>query len=112
MQFEHPLYRFPRTPSPNEPVRDPAVQPRLLKSVPPEYTAEARKARIQGIVILELIVEPDGRISGGKVLKPLPAGLTQKAIDAVKEWRYSPGETRQGAPVRCLLNVTVRFTLP
>ena len=109
--FQFPVYRYPRQPYPHEAARNPAVRPVLRKSVPPQYTPEARKARVQGVVILEVVVERDGRISGGKVLKPLPFGLTQKAIDSLKEYRYTPAKNARGETVRCLMNVLVQFKL-
>jgi TonB family protein len=88
---EHPLYREPRTPRPDEPVRNPAVMPAVLRSVAPEYSPEARKAHIQGVVILDAVIERDGRVSAARVLKPLPFGLSEQAVAAVKQWRYSAG---------------------
>lgn len=108
--FQHPLYRYPPKNRPADIVRDPAVHARLVKMVYPSYTPEARKARIEG-VILELVIEKDGRVSGGSALKPLPFGLTQKAIDAVREWRYAPARDARGRPVRTVVNATVPFQL-
>ena len=90
-------------------MRDPAVRPRLLQSVEPEYTDTARKARVGGIVILELTIETDGRVGAARVLKPLPMGLDQKAIEAVRQWRYAPAEDPPGNRVRAIHNVTVNF---
>ncbi len=109
--FQYPVYRFSRPPAPDEPVRDPKVPPRLLKSVPPEYTAEARKQRIEGVVVLELVIEPDGRVSSATILKPLPSGLTQRAIQAIQQWRYSPAKDGLRA-VRAFHRVTLDFKLP
>lgn len=109
---EHPVYRIPPKRKPGDPEPDPAVRPRLIKSVPPEYTDTALKQLIQGVVVLELTIERDGRVSSGRVLKPLPSGLTQKAIDAVEHWRYEPGKDERGNPVRCSLIVMVQFKPP
>lgn len=95
--------------SPNDPDPNPFVAPRLIESVEPEYTEEARTAGVHGMVVLELIIERDGRVSGGKVLKPLPYGLSQKAIDAVRHWRYKPAENELGKPVRSSQSVAVHF---
>jgi TonB family protein len=103
-----PLWRYPARPKPGDPLRDPRVPARVIERVEPEYTELARKARISGIVVLELVIEADGRVSGGKVLKPLPFGLTQKAIDAVEKWRFEPA-LDGGKPVRSIQNVTVNF---
>lgn len=105
----YPVWREPAYPSRPEPLRSPAVRPRLLQSVEPGYTDTARKARIGGIVILELTIETDGRVGGARVLKPLPMGLDQKAIEAVRKWRYAPAEDPPGKRVRAIHNVTVNF---
>lgn len=76
----------------------------------PGYTEEARKARTQGIVILEMIVDERGDVRNVKVLKPLPNGLTDEAIKAVKLWKYKPG-TLEGKPVPVIFNVSVSFRL-
>jgi protein TonB len=90
-------------------MRDPQVRARLLKSGDPVYPAEARRRRISGIVILEIVIETDGRVSAGRVLKPLPFGLTQAAIDVMGKWRYRPAMDR-GRAVRSLQQVTVKFS--
>ena len=63
------------------------------------------------IVILEIRIEKDGRVSGGRVLKPLPHGLTESAIEAVRTWTFNPGLNR-GRVVPTIQNVTVNFRLP
>jgi len=107
----YPKWIEPPRLRPNDPDPNPAVRPRLIESVEPEYTPEARKAGVQGFVILQLTIERDGRVSGGRVLKPLPHGLSQKAIDAVQHWRYTPAENQMGKPVRSSQNVSVHFRL-
>ena len=92
-------------------MREPAVRPRLLHSVEPQDSDPARKARIGGIVILELVIEADGRVSDARVLKPLPMGLDQKAVEAVRQWRYAPAEDPPGNRVRAIHDVTVNFRL-
>ena len=97
-------------PRPVEPMRTPDVLPLLVESAPPEYTPEALKQRIGGIVILQIVVERDGRVSSGRVIKGLEGGLTQKAIDAVEKYRYEPALYR-GKPVQAIINVTMHFRL-
>lgn len=108
-RFQYPVYRIPPKIRPTDPVRNPAVKPKLLSSVAPQYTEEARKSGIQGVVILEIIVETDGRVSGGRVLKPLPHGLSASAIDAVRQWRYAPARNDRGQPVRALVTIDLPF---
>ncbi|MBK5260555.1 MAG: energy transducer TonB [Thermoanaerobaculia bacterium] len=77
----------------------------------PKYTEAARRGRIEGVVILEVVIETDGSVSGGTVLKPLPFGLTDSAIAAAKTWKYKPGQVR-GVAVRTVRNEIVVFKLP
>jgi TonB family protein len=84
--------------------------PVLLEKVEPVYTAEARKAGISGIVIVEAVIGRDGVVKNVSVLKPLPFGLDQAAVDAVKQWKFKPG-TLEGKPVDIIFNLTVNFRL-
>ena len=84
--------------------------PILVNRVEPIYTDEARKARISGIVIVEAIIDTNGRVRDVRILKPLPFGLDQAAVDAVKQWEFKPG-TLNGVPVSVIFNLTVNFKL-
>ena len=75
-----------------------------------KYTEIARRARIQGIVVLEIVVDRAGEVTETRVLKPLPMGLDGKAIDAVRTWKFRPA-TFQGKPVAVYFIVTVNFRL-
>ena len=84
--------------------------PVLVKEVKPQYTAEAIKARVQGVVTLECVVQPDGAVGEARVTKALNPGLDQEAIKAVKLWRFKPGrKDGKAVPVRVTLEMT--FTL-
>lgn len=76
----------------------------------PTYTEEGRQNRVQGVVILETIVDAHGDVVRVKVLKGLPLGLTESAVATAKQWKYRPA-TRLGEPVAVVMNVTVRFSL-
>jgi len=76
----------------------------------PRYTEEARKARIQGVVLLEAVVDALGNVTQVRVLKGLPMGLTESALETVGGWKYRPA-TRDGVPVAVYLNVVINFTL-
>ena len=76
----------------------------------PMYPEAARRARIQGVVVLECIIGKDGIVQDVKVLRGLPLGLTEAAVDAVKKWRFEPS-TLNGKPVEVLYILTVRFNL-
>ena len=61
-------------------------------------------------MILEAIINKNGQLEDVRVLKPLPMGLSEKAVEAVKEWRFRPG-TMNGEPVAVIFNLTINFTL-
>ena len=85
-------------------------QPQLIKKVEPPYPEIARKARIQGIVILEAVITKTGSVEEVKVLRALHPILDQAAVNAVKQWKYQPA-TLNGRPVKVYFTVTVNFTL-
>jgi protein TonB len=70
----------------------------------------ARKARISGVVIIETIIDRNGNVTDARILKGLPMGLDQSALDAVKRWKFKPG-TLNGQPVPVIFTLTVNFTL-
>jgi protein TonB len=84
-------------------------EPRKLKGVPPAYPEAARDARIEGVVILEALINPQGRVAEIEVLRGVPL-LEEAAVDAVQQWVYMP-TLMDGVPVPVLLTVTVRFDL-
>lgn len=84
--------------------------PRLLKEVKALYTEEARRRGITGDVLLEIVVTRDGSVDTVSVLRALGSGLEQRAIDAVRQWRFSPAR-RQGEPVDVIVQVAVEFSL-
>jgi len=84
--------------------------PRPIFSPDPEYSEEARKAKYQGTVVLGLVVGPDGRPRDMKVLRSLGLGLDEKALEAVKNWRFDPA-VKDGKPVSVYISVEVDFRL-
>jgi TonB family protein len=85
------------------------MPPKLIKQVDPVYPAEARKAGIEGVVIVEATTDLYGRVAGTRVLRSIPA-LDQAAVDAVKQWVYEP-MVIDGKPQPVTFTVTVRFNL-
>jgi TonB family protein len=86
------------------------LAPVAVKEVKPQYTPDAKEAKIQGVVTLECVVQPDGTIGGVRVTKGLDSGLDQEAIKAVRQWRFKPGhKDGKAVPVRVTLEMT--FTL-
>jgi len=84
--------------------------PKPVFSPDPEYSEEARKAKYQGTVVLGLVVGPDGRPRDMKVLRSLGLGLDEKAIEAVKNWRFEPA-VKDNKPVAVYISVEVDFRL-
>ncbi len=84
--------------------------PHVIYSPDPEYSKKALKAKFQGTCVLWLIVGADGNPRDIKVERPLGKGLDEKAIEAVKKWRFEPG-TKDGAPVATQIEVEVTFRL-
>jgi TonB family protein len=86
------------------------VAPGLLREVKPDYSEDARRRGIEGDVVLEIVVRSDGGVGSVKVLQGLGAGLDQRAVDAVRQWRFSPAR-RLGTPVDVVVEVAVEFKL-
>jgi TonB family protein len=86
--------------------------PTVLYEKKPEYTADAMRAKIQGTVVLDCVVLPDGTIGEVEVVRSLDPtfGLDQEAVKAAKLWRFTPGR-RQGKPVPVLVTIELTFTL-
>jgi protein TonB len=77
----------------------------------PEYTHQARKARIQGTVVVQALVTVDGRAENVSVTKGLAPGLDEKAIEAVKKWRFRPAQDANGHAVAVTVPMEVTFRL-
>ncbi len=86
--------------------------PRVLREVKPQYTADAMRAKVQGSVVLECVVMPDGSVGDVRVTRSLDPvfGLDQEAIKAARQWRFSPG-IREGQPVPVYVTIELTFTL-
>jgi protein TonB len=84
--------------------------PRALFAPDPEYSEEARKAKYQGVVVLWVVVGPDGKVHDMRVSRPLGLGLDEKALEAVKQWRFEPAR-KDGQAVAVQVNVEVNFRL-
>lgn len=84
--------------------------PRALDTPDPDYSEEARKAKYQGVVVLWMIVGADGKPRDVKIARSLGMGLDQKAIEAVRRWKFEPA-MKDGKPVAVQINVEVNFRL-
>ena len=85
------------------------MAPNQIRKVQPVYPEEARAAGVKGVVILEAIIDQQGRVSEVRVLRSLPL-LDEAAIDAVRQWEYTP-TMLNGLPVPIVMTVTVQFAL-
>ena len=103
-----------------EPVAGPAwaryvdegiTPPRAIERTPPEYTAEGKAQRIQGVVILRAVIDQTGIVRDVEVLKGLPAGLSEAAVEAVRRWTFTPALDESGKPVTVHYNMTINFRL-
>jgi periplasmic protein TonB len=101
----------PPPPPPVQPLRvgGNVRPPQRLHDVPPQYPAIARSARVSGVVILEAVIGEDGTVGDVRVLRSIPL-LDQAAIDAVKQWRFSPTLLNNRA-IPVVMTVTVNFAL-
>jgi TonB family protein len=86
------------------------TRPEKISGPNPQYTEIARKARVQGVVIVEAIIDKAGNVTNVRVLKPLPMGLDIAAVEAVEKWKFKPA-TLNGKPVDVYYNLTVNFRL-
>jgi periplasmic protein TonB len=86
--------------------------PRILREVKPQYTSDAMRAKIQGAVLLQCTVRPDGSVTDIQVVRSLDPrfGLDEEAIKAARQWRFAPG-TRMGQPVSVQITIELTFTL-
>lgn len=109
------IFDIPEGPPPSEPegpimVGGEVKAPEKVSTTEPQYTEIARKARIQGVVIVQAIIDKEGNVTNVKVLKGLPMGLDQSAAEAIKRWKFKPA-TLNGKPVAVYYNLTVNFRL-
>lgn len=85
--------------------------PRLTRKVEPEYSSTARADRIQGTVLLLLVVNDRGKPVDITVMSPLGFGLDEQAVAAVSKWEFKPG-MRNGQPVNVMATIEVNFRFP
>lgn len=86
------------------------TMPQVLKEQKPEYSSEAMRARIQGSVEVEAVVDTDGNIADARVVRALHPDLDEKAVAAVKAWKFSPG-LMDGKPVPVLIDIEMTFAM-
>jgi periplasmic protein TonB len=77
----------------------------------PEYSDEARKAKLEGTITVQAVVTADGRAEDVSVLQGLGSGLDEKAVEVVKNWRFNPARDSKGQPIAVEVPMHVSFKL-
>jgi TonB family protein len=85
--------------------------PKILEKTNPAYPNEARRARLEGVVLLQITVGPSGRVTDAKVLRGEPMGLSEAAVAAVNQWKWEPARNPKGEAVTVMMTLTIRFAL-
>ncbi len=84
--------------------------PKVISSVDPEFSDEARRQKYQGVVVLSLIVDAQGNPQRIRVIRPLGLGLDEKAVEAVRQYKFRPAmEGGKAVPVE--IDIEVNFQL-
>lgn len=78
--------------------------------IEPEYSEDARRAKHQGMVLLQAIIDRTGRVTGVRVLRSLGLGLDEKAVEAVRRWKFQPAR-KDGRAIEFLAAIEVNFRL-
>lgn len=91
-------------------MEDGITPPRVISRVPPVYPPDALAARVQGVVILHALIDEAGVVQGAEIIKGLPLGLDDAAVESLRQWRFEPA-TKDGVPVSSVFNVTINFQL-
>jgi len=85
--------------------------PKVIHQAEPEYTQEALRAKLEGVVVVSALAGVDGILSEIRVVRGLDKGLDEKAVECVRQWRFKPG-TSHGEPVPAKVTIEVTFRLP
>jgi len=85
-------------------------EPLKIHDVRPVYPADAMASQVQGVVILEAVIGPQGNVTDARIMRSVSASLDQAALDAVRQWVFTP-TLLNGVPVPVIMTVTVNFTL-
>ncbi len=86
------------------------TKPAIVYKIEPAYTQAARRARFEGVVVILVVVDASGHAVAMRVVRKLEAGLDEKAMEAINQWRFKPG-TRDGRPVSTEATVEGKFNL-
>jgi TonB family protein len=84
--------------------------PQIVRKTDPEYSEAARAARVQGVVVLRIVIDEEGDVTNPVVVRGLGLGLTEKAIECVRQWKFQAA-TKDGRPVAMTTTVEVNFRM-
>ena len=87
------------------------TSPRCAYCPNPDYSEEARASRLQGAVILRVVISATGQVANAVVVSGPGHGLDQKALEAVQGWRFTPAVGPDGKPIACMVNIQVTFRI-
>jgi TonB family protein len=87
------------------------TKPKLIFSVDPEFSEEARRLKYQGVVVVTVLVGVDGRIHDARITRSLGMGLDEKALETIKLWKFEPARASNGSPVAVYASIEVNFRL-
>ncbi len=82
----------------------------MIKQVRPTYTADALAKKVQGEVLLEVVILAEGTVGPVRILRGLSAGLNERAIECVRQWLFIPGKFK-GQPVDVVAEIAVEFSI-
>ena len=100
----------PQSPTVHKVSEKGVTPPKVLHKVDPAYTKQAKDAKIEGTVVLNVEVHPDGRAHNMRVERSLDPGLDQMALESVEQWRFSPAK-KNGEPVTVAATIEINFRL-
>ena len=86
------------------------TRPEVIHQVPPRYSEQARRAGVQGMVIVEAVIDEQGQVASVRLVRGLPMALDQAALEAVQQWRFKPA-LLNGHPVKVFYTLTVNFSI-
>ncbi|HEV7505623.1 MAG TPA: energy transducer TonB [Thermoanaerobaculia bacterium] len=86
------------------------TKPEVIHQVQPRYSEQARRAGVQGMVIVEAVIDEQGNVTHVRLVHGLPMALDQAAMQAVQQWRFKPA-LLNGHPVKVFYTLTVNFTI-
>jgi TonB family protein len=84
--------------------------PNVMQKKQPEYSEEARIAKLSGTTLVQIVVGEDGTARNINVLRPLGLGLDEKGMESIRAWRFKPG-VKDGAAVSVLASIEINFRL-